>query len=107
MAALMSNTDGTSIVVETIFENRFLYVNELARMGANIKIDGRSAIVEGVRSMSGAPVNATDLRAGAALILAGLAAKGDTEIGSIEHIDRGYDHIVEKLKRVGAKIDRG
>ena len=107
MAALMSNTDGTSIVVETIFENRFLYVNELARMGANIKIDGRSAIVEGVRSMSGAPVNATDLRAGAALILAGLAAKGDTEIGSIEHIDRGYDHIVEKLKRIGAKIDRG
>ena len=107
MAALMSNTDGTSIVVETIFENRFLYVNELARMGANIKIDGRSAIVEGVRSMSGAPVNATDLRAGAALILAGLAAKGDTEIGSIEHIDRGYDHIVEKLKSIGAKIDRG
>ena len=106
MAALMSTIDGTGVVVETIFENRFLYVNELARMGAHIKIDGRSAIVEGVKSMSGAPVNATDLRAGAALILAGLAAKGDTEIGSIEHIDRGYDHIVEKLRQVGAKIER-
>lgn len=106
MAALMSTIDGTGVVVETIFENRFLYVNELVRMGAHIKIDGRSAIVEGVKSMSGAPVNATDLRAGAALILAGLAAKGDTEIGSIEHIDRGYDHIVEKLKQVGAKIER-
>ncbi len=106
MAALMSTIDGTGVVVETIFENRFLYVNELARMGAHIKIDGRSAIVEGVKSMSGAPVNATDLRAGAALILAGLAAKGDTEIGSIEHIDRGYDHIVEKLQQVGAKIER-
>lgn len=106
MAALMSTIDGTGVVVETIFENRFLYVNELVRMGAHIKIDGRSAIVEGVKSMSGAPVNATDLRAGAALILAGLAAKGDTEIGSIEHIDRGYDHIVEKLRQVGAKIER-
>lgn len=106
MAALMSSIDGTGVVVETIFENRFLYVSELNRMGANIKIDGRSAIVEGVRSMSGAPVNATDLRAGAALILAGLAAKGDTEIGSIEHIDRGYDHIVDKLKQIGAKIER-
>lgn len=106
MAALLSTMDGTGIVVETIFENRFLYVNELARMGAHIKIDGRSAIIEGVRSMSGAPVSATDLRAGAALILAGLGAKGDTEIGNIGHIDRGYDHIVEKLKSVGANIDR-
>mgnify|MGYP004657961417 FL=1 len=106
MTALMSNADGTGIVVETIFENRFLYVPELLRMGAHIKIDGRSAIVEETRSMSGARVNATDLRSGAALILAGLAAKGDTEIGSIEHIDRGYYNIVEKLQNVGANIVR-
>lgn len=106
MTALMSSTDGTGVVVETIFENRFLYVPELLRMGAHIKIDGRIAIVEETRSMSGAHVNATDLRSGAALILAGLAAKGSTEISNVEHIDRGYYQIVEKLKSVGADIDR-
>lgn len=106
MASLMSICVGNAMVVETIFENRFLYVPELARMGAHIKIDGRSAIIEGVRSMAGTTVNATDLRSGAALVVAGLCAKGDTEIGNIFHIDRGYFNIVEKMKNLGAKIDR-
>lgn len=106
MTTLMSLVEGTGIVIETVFENRFLYVSELNRMGAHIKIDGRSAIVEGVRSISGAKVRATDLRAGAALVLAGLAAKGDTEISEIEHIDRGYVDIVKKLAGLGASIER-
>lgn len=105
MAVLMSLSGGTSVVIETIFENRFQYVSELNRMGAKIKIDGRSAIVEGVSSMTGAKVNATDLRAGAALVLAGLAAKGDTEIGQIEYIDRGYCNLVGRLKELGADIN--
>lgn len=106
ITTLMSVIDGTSIIVETIFENRFLHVSELNRMGANIKIDGRSAVVEGTKSLTGAQVKATDLRAGAALILAGLVAKGDTEIADIEHIDRGYFDIVGKLRNLGARIDR-
>lgn len=106
MAVLLANTLGTSVVVETVFENRFLYVSELNRMGANIKIDGRSAIVEGVSHMTGAKVNATDLRAGAALVLAGLVAKGDTEIGEIEYIDRGYCGLIEKLQSLGADISK-
>lgn len=106
MVALMSLCGGTSVVVETVFENRFLYVSELNRMGANIKIDGRSAIIEGVGHMTGAKVNATDLRAGAALILAGLSARGDTEIGEIGYIDRGYCDLVEKLCSLGADISR-
>lgn len=106
MASLMSRNDGSAMVVETIFENRFLYVPELMRMGAHIKIDGRSAIIDGVRQMTGTAVNATDLRSGAALIVAGLCAKGDTEIGNIFHIDRGYYDIVDKLKSLGAKIER-
>ena len=106
MGALMSRTQGTGIITETIFENRFLYVSELQRMGANIKIDGRCAIIDEVRHISGAQVNATDLRCGAALIIAGLAAKGDTEIGSIWHIERGYCDIVEKLQKLGANIEK-
>jgi len=106
MGALMSTVQGTGIITETIFENRFLYVSELQRMGANIKIDGRCAIIDEVRHISGARVNATDLRCGAALIIAGLAAKGDTEIGSIWHIERGYCDIVEKLQRLGANIEK-
>lgn len=102
----MSNCDGNGIVIETIFENRFLYVPELIRMGARIKLDGRSALIDGVRSMTGAAVNATDLRSGAALIIAGLCAKGDTEIGNIFHIERGYFDIVGKLNSLGAKICR-
>ncbi len=105
MAALMSCTDGAGIITETIFENRFLYVPELRRMGAHIKIDGRCAMVDETRSMSGAKVDATDLRSGAALIIAGLAAKGDTEIGNIWHIERGYHNIVKKLQGIGANID--
>lgn len=106
MSSLMSNCDGNGIVIETIFENRFLYVPELIRMGARIKLDGRSALIDGVRSMTGAAVNATDLRSGAALIIAGLCAKGDTEIGNIFHIERGYFDIVGKLNSLGAKICR-
>lgn len=106
MTALMSKAEGTSIVIETIFENRFMHVCELKRMGANIKIEGRSAIIEGTSNLMGTKVKATDLRAGAALILAGLGADGTTEIGDIEHIERGYVRIDEKLKELGANISR-
>lgn len=103
---LMSVAEGTSIAIETVFENRFMHVSELKRMGANIKIEGRSAIIEGKPNLLGAPVKATDLRAGAALILAGLVAEGRTEISHIHHIDRGYVNIEEKLRNLGAKIYR-
>ena len=106
MMALLCVTPGTSIVTETVFENRFMHATELKRMGANIKIDGRSAIIEGVPKITGSEVNATDLRAGAALVLAALAAEGVTEIGDIYHIDRGYVNIEEKLKGLGANIER-
>lgn len=104
--ALMSIAPGTSIITETVFENRFMHVTELKRMGANIKIDGRSAVVEGVEKLTGAKVKATDLRAGAALIIASLAAEGTTEISDIQHIDRGYVDIVGKLNSVGANIQK-
>jgi len=104
--ALMSITSGISIITETVFENRFMHVSELARMGADIKIEGASAIVKGVKYLSGAPVMATDLRASAALVLTGLVAKGRTEISRIYHLDRGYERIVEKLSHLGAKIER-
>ncbi|QQY79173.1 UDP-N-acetylglucosamine 1-carboxyvinyltransferase [Keratinibaculum paraultunense] len=104
--ALMTICEGTSVVIETVFENRFMHVDELKRMGADIKIDGRSAIIQGVDSLMGAPVKATDLRAGAALVLAGLVADGITEIGDVYHIDRGYEKIEEKFKRLGANIYR-
>lgn len=97
---------GTSMVIESVFENRFMHVEELKRMGAHIKIEGRSAVVEGVEKLSGAPVKATDLRAGAALILAGLAAEGTTKVSNGYHIDRGYVDIAGKLQNVGAKINR-
>ena len=86
--ALMSVADGSSVVSETVFENRFMHVDELKRMGANIRVDGRIAMLDGVKRLTGCPVTATDLRAGAALVLAGLAAEGQTEIGSVYHIDR-------------------
>lgn len=104
--ALMSIAEGTSVVIETVFENRFMHVSELKRMGANIKIEGRSAIIEGKQSLLGAPVKATDLRAGAALILAGLVSDGITEITETYHIDRGYVDIEEKLRALGANIYR-
>ncbi len=106
MTALMCLCNGTSTVTETIFENRFLYVSELARMGADIKVAGRCAVIEGVKSISGAKVKATDLRAGAALVLAGLAAKGDTEVSDIFHIDRGYENLEGKLAALGGKVER-
>ena len=104
--ALLSIAHGVSIITETVFENRFMHVNELKRMGANIKIDGRSAIVEGVEKLTGAQVKATDLRAGAALVLAGLSAEGVTEVSDVCHIDRGYVDMVGKLKKLGAEIER-
>ncbi|HEX9137755.1 MAG TPA: UDP-N-acetylglucosamine 1-carboxyvinyltransferase [Nitrospirota bacterium] len=104
--SLMALAEGTSVINETIFENRFTHVAELRRMGANIQTEGRSAIVKGVPKLSAAPVMATDLRASASLILAGLAAEGQTVISRIYHLDRGYEHIEEKLSVLGADIKR-
>ncbi|EYE89831.1 UDP-N-acetylglucosamine 1-carboxyvinyltransferase [Fervidicella metallireducens AeB] len=104
--ALMSIAEGTSIITETVFENRFMHVTELKRMSADIKIDGRSAVIEGKNKLTGAKVKATDLRAGAALILAGLVAEGTTEIFDVHHIDRGYVDVVGKFKLLGADIER-
>jgi UDP-N-acetylglucosamine 1-carboxyvinyltransferase len=104
--ALMTRSAGTSRISETVFENRFMHVCELQRMGADIQIDGHSAIVRGSRTMTGAPVMATDLRASASLILAGLAADNTTEVARIYHLDRGYEKIEEKLAALGARIRR-
>lgn len=104
--ALTTVCEGTSVITETVFENRFMHVDEFKRMGAKIRIEGRSAIVEGVPYLNGASVNATDLRAGAALVLAGLVAHGETKVGYLYHIDRGYDNLVLKLQRLGADIVR-
>ncbi|WP_425805984.1 UDP-N-acetylglucosamine 1-carboxyvinyltransferase [Desulfitobacterium sp. Sab5] len=104
--SLLCKAKGTGMVTETVFENRFMHVDELKRMGADIKIEGRSAIVQGVDVLNGAPVCATDLRAGAALILAALIAEGETEISGVHHIDRGYEGIEHKLTKIGAKIRR-
>jgi UDP-N-acetylglucosamine 1-carboxyvinyltransferase len=104
--ALMALGNGVSIITEQIFENRFMHVLELKRLGAEISLDGRSAVVRGVRSLSGAPVMATDLRASACLVLAALAATGVTEINRIYHLDRGYETIEEKLQAVGARAWR-
>lgn len=106
MMTLLSTVEGTSVVVETIFENRYMHVQELRRMGADIKVEGRVAIIKGSKRWEGACVEATDLRAGAALILAGLYARGETQIYQIEHIDRGYEKIHQKLKNIGADIER-
>lgn len=104
--AMSTIAEGTSVVSETVFENRFMHVDELKRMGANIKIEGRSAVVEGVAKLTGCEVKATDLRAGAAMVLAGLVAEGETRVGCIHHIDRGYDGLVNKLCGLGADIAR-
>ncbi len=106
MMALMSTVPGTSIMVETIFENRFMHVHELRRMGAEIKIEGRVAIIKGKEYLEGAAVEATDLRAGAALVLAGLKARGETRVGKLEHIDRGYEKLHCKLHNLGADVQR-
>ena len=104
--AMMTLSNGISFVTETIFENRFMHAQELARMGANIRIEGRQAIVAGVEELTGAQVIASDLRASASLVLAGLVARGETVIDRVYHIDRGYEKIEEKLARVGARIER-
>jgi UDP-N-acetylglucosamine 1-carboxyvinyltransferase len=104
--ALMATADGQSRIRETIFENRFMHVPELLRMGADIKIDGDTAIVNGANHLKGAPVMATDLRASVSLVLAGLAAEGETVINRVYHLDRGFERIEEKLKSVGADIER-
>lgn len=104
--AMQVISEGTSMVTETVFENRFMHVDELKRMGANIKIEGRTSVVEGVKSLTGCQVKATDLRAGAAMVLAGLVADGETQVGYIHHIDRGYDDLVTKLCALGADIRR-
>ena len=104
--ALNSIAEGTSTVVETVFENRFMHVQELKRMGADIEIEGNTAIIRGVDALTSAPVMATDLRASASLIIAGLVASGETEVQRIYHIDRGYENIEEKLALLGAKIRR-
>ena len=104
--ALNSIASGNSTVTETVFENRFMHVQEIARMGGDIVLKGNTAVIEGIRSLKGAPVMATDLRASASLVLAGLVAKGSTTIDRIYHIDRGYERIEEKLKMLGADIER-
>ena len=106
MMVLMSSASGLSVITETVFENRFMHVSELRRMGADIHVEGRSAIVKGVEGLSGAPVMATDLRASASLIIAGLMAEGLTEVSRIYHLDRGYDSLEKKLAGLGADIKR-
>ena len=104
--AMLCRANGASMLTETIFENRYMHVPELARMGADIQVRGRTAVVRGVESLVGAPVMATDLRASMSLILAGLAAKGQTEVSRVYHLDRGYERLEEKLSAVGADIER-
>ena len=104
--SLLTNSEGTSIVTDTIYSARFKHIDELRRMGANVKVEGRSAIINGPAKLEGAKVKASDLRAGAALVVAGLMAEGVTEISGLEHIDRGYESLVDKLKGLGAKVWR-
>jgi len=104
ITVLLSVVPGVSIVTENVFENRFMYVDELNRMGADVKIDGHHAVIKGVEKLSGAPVRSFDLRAGAAMVLAGLAAEGSTEVSDIYHIQRGYEDFVKKLRNLGADI---
>jgi len=106
MCALMSVTPGISAITEKIFPSRFMHLSELRRMGASVELEGATAILHGVEHLSGAPVMASDLRASAALVLAGLVAHGTTEVNRVYHIDRGYEHIDEKLRKLGAEIER-
>jgi UDP-N-acetylglucosamine 1-carboxyvinyltransferase len=106
MMALMTVTPGISIITERIFESRFMHVSELTRLGADIEIEGPSAIIKGGKPLSGAPVMASDLRASAALVLAGLAARGTTQVNRVYHLDRGYEQIDSKLRQLGARIER-
>ena len=106
MAALLSVVEGRSLIAESIWENRHKHIDELKKMGANIKVEGRVAIIDGVEKLTGAVVKATDLRAGAAMVIAGMIGEGVTEITNIEHIDRGYPHIEDKFRALGAEINR-
>jgi len=106
MMVLLSVADGSSVVTETVFENRYMHVQELTRLGADIAVDGKVAVVKGVPQLSGAPVMASDLRASAALVLAGLVARGTTAVQRVYHLDRGYERIEEKLAPLGARIRR-
>ena len=106
MMALLCTADGTSVLEEKIFENRFMHAPELTRMGATIDVQGGTATVTGVERLKGAPVMATDLRASVSLILAGLAAEGETIVRRVYHLDRGYERVEEKLMACGAKIER-
>ena len=106
IGVLLSIADGTSIINESIWDSRFQYTEELNKMGACITAQGKTAFFEGVKELTGAPVYASDLRAGAALIIAGIIAKGKTEIYNVEYIDRGYENIEEKFRMLGAKIER-
>jgi UDP-N-acetylglucosamine 1-carboxyvinyltransferase len=106
MMAMLCFAEGTSVLEETIFENRFMHAPELVRMGATIDVSGNTATVTGVDKMKGAPVMATDLRASVSLILAGLASEGETIVNRVYHLDRGYEHVEEKLGAVGAQIER-
>ena len=106
LMALMSRAKGTSHITETIFENRFMHVQELVRLGARIQLDGQTATIEGVERLKGAPVMATDLRASVSLVIAGLAAEGETVVNRVYHLDRGFERVEEKLVRCGAEIER-
>jgi UDP-N-acetylglucosamine 1-carboxyvinyltransferase len=106
LMALMATADGTSTLRETIFENRFMHVQELVRLGADITLDGETATITGVRTLKGAPVMATDLRASVSLVIAALAAEGETQIARVYHLDRGFERLEEKLERCGADIER-
>jgi UDP-N-acetylglucosamine 1-carboxyvinyltransferase len=106
LMALLSTANGTSTVTEAVFENRFMHVPELSRMGAQIALDGPAAVIRGVPRLRGAQVMATDLRASVSLVLAGLAAEGETTVNRVYHLDRGYEHLVEKLAACGAAIER-
>jgi UDP-N-acetylglucosamine 1-carboxyvinyltransferase len=106
LMALMTRADGTSVIRETIFENRFMHVQELARFGADIQLHGDTATIKGVKELKGAPVMATDLRASVSLVIAGLMADGETMINRVYHLDRGFERLEEKLSRCGARIER-
>lgn len=103
---LLCRAEGTSTITEGVWDNRFQYIDELKRMGANIKVEGRMAVIEGAVRLSGAPIRATDLRAGAAMVIAGMMAHGETTVSNIECIDRGYEKLEEKLRNLGADIRR-
>jgi len=106
LMALMTRAEGSSLITETIFENRFMHVQELARFGARIQLDGETATIHGIGHLRGAPVMATDLRASVSLVIAGLAAEGETMVNRVYHLDRGFERLEEKLSACGASIER-